>query len=240
MPSLPSSLAAAAVITAATLIAMSISDRKKKKYEARIAKLEETKQAERTGRIRAELKLRTALKNQQSYSLSPIPEELNGGNSTNGTQNEHKNLLQLECIGTIVSPYTKRMGTPRQGALVPSGRGYIQLRIPVECVDGLDLYSHAWILFTFHANTDTPNKTNKSSTKKQQKNGNSTMMNLTKTKIRPPRAPSNLKVGMLATRSPHRPNNIGLSLVQIIHCNLFKSMQKNISDGLVIVVLIWK
>ena len=224
MPSLPSSLAAAAVITAAaTLIAMSISDRnnrrrEKKKYEARIAKLEETKQAERTGRIRAELKLRTALKNQQSYSLSSIPEELNGsapnGSTTNDTQNVHN--LQLECIGRIVSPYTKRMGTPRQGALVPSGRGYIQLRIPVECVDGLDLYSHAWILFTFHANTDTPNKTNKSPSKKQQKNGNSTMMmNLTKTKIRPPRAPSNLKVGMLATRSPHRPNNIGLSLVQI-------------------------
>jgi len=247
MPSLPSSLAAAAVITAATLIAMSISDRKKKKYEARIAKLEETKQAERTGRIRAELKLRTALKNHQSYSLSSIPEELNGSSSntdgttttTNDTQNDRYNL-QLECIGRIVSPYTKRMGTPRQGALVPSGRGYIQLRIPVECVDGLDLYSHAWILFTFHANTDTPKTNTKSPSKKQQKNGNSMMMNLTKTKIRPPRAPSNLKVGMLATRSPHRPNNIGLSLVQIIHCNLFKSMQKNISDGLVIVVLIWK
>jgi len=221
MPSLPSSISAAVVITAATtLIAISISDRnnhrhEKKKYEARIAKLEETKQAERTGRIRAELKLRTALKNQQSYSLSSIPEELNGS-STNGTATTKNDALQLECIGKIVSPYTKRMGTPRQGALVPSGRGYIQLRIPVECVDGLDLYSHAWILFTFHANTDTPNKTNKSSTKKQQKNGNCTMMmNLTKTKIRPPRAPSNLKVGMLATRSPHRPNNIGLSLVQI-------------------------
>jgi len=225
MPSFPSSLAAAAVITtAATLIAMSISDRnnqrrENKKYEARIAKLEETKQAERTGRIRAELKLRTALKNQQSYSLSSIPEELNGsaadGSTTDDTQNGEQNL-QLECIGRIVSPYTKRMGTPRQGALVPSGRGYIQLRIPVECVDGLDLYSHAWILFTFHANTDTPKTSTKSPTKKQQKNGNSTMMmNLTKTKIRPPRAPSNLKVGMLATRSPHRPNNIGLSLVQI-------------------------
>ena len=222
MPSFSSSLAGAAVITATTLIAITISDRnsrrrEKKKYEARITKLEETKQAERTGRIRAELKLRTALKNQQSYSLSSIPEELNGSSSTaNGTTTTTNDALQLECIGKIVSPYTKRMGTPRQGALVPSGRGYIQLRIPVECVDGLDLYSHAWILFTFHANTDTPKTNAKSSTKKQQKNnGNSMMMNLTKTKIRPPRAPSNLKVGMLATRSPHRPNNIGLSLVQI-------------------------
>ena len=42
------------------------------------------------------------------------------------------------------------------------------------------------------------------------------MIPLSKTKIRPPRG-NGLKVGMLATRSPHRPNNIGLSLVKISH-----------------------
>ena len=88
------------------------------------------------------------------------------------------------------------------------------------------MYSHAWILFTFHANTDAHTKQqtamqqSTNSKSKQSKNkGNSTnnngMLNLSKTKIRPPRAPHGLKVGMLATRSPHRPNNIGLSLVQI-------------------------
>ena len=145
----------------------------------------------------------------------------------NDVRQQHKQQnnqqLQLQCIGTIISPYTKRMGTPRQGALVPSGRGYIQLNIPVECVDGLDMYSHAWILFTFHANTDAHTKQQtamqQSKSKQSKKKGNSTnnnsMSNLSKTKIRPPRAPHGLKVGMLATRSPHRPNNIGLSLVQI-------------------------
>ena len=62
-------------------------------------------------------------------------------------------------------------------------------------VEGMDLYSHAWVLFAFHANTDMPDSR--------------------KTKVRPPRAPKGCKVGMLATRSPHRPNNIGLSLVKV-------------------------
>lgn len=102
------------------------------------------------------------------------------------------------------------MGTPRQGALVPSGRGFVQLRIPVECIEGLESYSHAWIIFTFHANTDTPTATTIGSAT----NTTSSKLNFSKTKIRPPRG-NGIKVGMLATRSPHRPNNVGLSLVKI-------------------------
>ena len=119
------------------------------KQKAMISKLEETRQAERTGRIRAEMKLRTHLKSQESNKSADNASD-EGDNSTN----EHNsNNLQLQCIGKIVSPYTKRMGTPRQGALVPTGRGYVQLEIPIECVEGLELYSHAWILFSFHANS---------------------------------------------------------------------------------------
>ena len=172
------------------------------KQKAMISKLEETRQAERTGRIRAEMKLRTHLKSQESNKSADNTSD-EGDNSTN----EHNsNNLQLQCIGKIVSPYTKRMGTPRQGALVPTGRGYVQLEIPIECVEGLELYSHAWILFSFHANTDMP------STSRANDRG---FKNLTKTKIRPPRG-NGIKVGMLATRSPHRPNNIGLSLVKVV------------------------
>jgi tRNA-Thr(GGU) m(6)t(6)A37 methyltransferase TsaA len=172
-----------------------------------LSKLEETRAAERKGRIRAEMKLRTQLKKEVAHSNPAESNDDEGGNENDASAIKHN--LQLHCIGVVVSPFTKRMGTPRQGALVPSGRGYIQLRIPVECVEGLDLYSHAWILFTFHANTDTPSVITKNST------DNSQTLNLTKTKIRPPRG-NGIKVGMLATRSPHRPNNIGLSLVQIV------------------------
>lgn len=186
-------LAAAAISLVMTTAALYA---RHKRSSALIIKLEENRLAERKGRIRAEMKLRSCLKNEGADTATQ-----NGA-----AADTQKHNLQLHCIGTVVSPYTKRMGTPRQGALVPSGRGFIQLRIPVECVEGLEMYSHAWVLFTFHANTDTPNATSNS--------GDGSMMNLSKTKIRPPRA-GNIKVGMLATRSPHRPNNIGLSLVQV-------------------------
>lgn len=110
--------------------------------------------------------------------------------------NHDKHGLKLKCIGTIVSPFTKRMGTPRQGALAMSARGYVQLitkNCHEETIDGLDAYSHCWILFSFHANTNIDNK---------------------KAKVRPPRG-GGVRVGQLATRSPHRPNNIGLSLVKV-------------------------
>lgn len=193
------------VTAAAAAAALLYTSRHIKKQEGRITKLEETRQAERKGRIRAEMKLRTHLKSVETNIAS--------GDST--TQNESdestsSSNLHLRCIGKIVSPYTKRMGTPRQGALVPTGRGYIQLEIPIECVEGLELYSHAWIIFSFHANTDIPNNNNNKNSK-----GSGSFPNLSKTKIRPPRG-NGIKVGMLATRSPHRPNNIGLSLVQVV------------------------
>jgi tRNA (adenine37-N6)-methyltransferase len=151
--------------------------------------------AERKGRIKAEIKLRTQVKEEEEkrvaasmafYSKENISNDLNG-----------KPML-LKCIGTVRSPFTKRMGTPRQGALAPHSRGYIQLNhsiAPMETLLGLDTYSHAWILFQFHANTDLQSIS-------------------VKTKIRPPRG-GGIKVGSMATRSPHRPNNIGLSLVKI-------------------------
>lgn len=232
-PSSPSSSSSTAIIAIASSLATAIvvsilyhhRHQKADEYEERIAKLEETRQAERTGRIRAEMKLRTCLKNNNNETNNTID------NDTLPPTASDEHNLNLECIGTIISPYTKRMGTPRQGQLVPSGRGRIQLRIPCECVDGLELYSHAWILFTFHANTDTPTaakKSSKNGNKKKRTNNNNIMMNLPKTKIRPPRAPKGIKVGMLATRSPHRPNNIGLSLVQIVSVDK-KNKQVHIS-----------
>jgi tRNA (adenine37-N6)-methyltransferase len=136
-------------------------------------KLWKERQAERTGRIRAEVKLREALNTQSKK----------GGDT-----------MSLKRIGTVVSPFTKRMGTPRQGALVPSSRAFIQFSIPMEAMDGTDQYSHLWIIFEFHANTD--------------------LASSKKTKIRPPRG-GGIRIGQLATRSPHRPNPLGLSLVKI-------------------------
>lgn len=112
------------------------------------------RQEERTGRIRAEVKLRNVLKEHVSSSAP-------------STDDPH--AMKLSTIGIIVSPYTKRMGTPRQGALVPSSRGFIQFAnsLSPQAVEGIDEYSHIWVIFAFHKNTS--------------------LATSKKTKIRPPR-----------------------------------------------------
>jgi tRNA-Thr(GGU) m(6)t(6)A37 methyltransferase TsaA len=100
----------------------------------------------------------------------------------------------FEPIGFVRSPFTERMEAPRQapgGApgrieLLP-GRGF------EDALEGLDAWDYAWILFVFHENV-------------AQDRG-------WRPKVQPPR--SEKKVGVFATRSPHRPNPIGLSCVRI-------------------------
>jgi tRNA (adenine37-N6)-methyltransferase len=152
--------------------------------------LEARRREERTGRIRAEVKLRTLSKEKTALALQIKA----GSGEESSNQQAPQHALALKCIGTVVSPYTKRMGTPRQGLLVPSSRAFIELNLQTEALDGIESYSHVWIIFGFHANTNAFHK---------------------KTKVRPPRATGNHKVGQLATRSPHRPNPIGLSLVKM-------------------------
>ena len=169
-------------------------------------KWNEKRLAERRGRIRAEVSLRTHLKEvEQSKLNNEVDEKTNCNAASSNASNDNKMLLK--CIGTVITPFTKRMGTPRQGALVPSSRAYLQLEatINVEILDGMEDYSHCWVLFQFHANTNGMTTTN---------GGFATNK---KTKIRPPRTSGhgNQKVGILATRSPHRPNPMGLSLVKV-------------------------
>ena len=102
-------------------------------------------------------------------------------------------------IGFVESPFPDRRGTPRQPMLVPAARGKIRFDrkiIQNEHFKELDQFSHVWVVFVFHNNTNAE-KASKSS------------------KIKPPRL-HGAKVGCLSTRSPHRPNNIGLSVCEII------------------------
>lgn len=147
--------------------------------EERILRLEE-----RRGRTRAEVSLR----NLKKQALSP-PEG-----------------LVVRRIGVVRSPFVKRAGTPRQGLVCPSSRGKVVLQrggnVVAAALDGLDRYSHAWLLFEFHANTDDPTRRVAS-------------------KVCPPRGYGE-RVGWLATRSPHRTNPVGLSLVSIEGVDLEK------------------
>ena len=80
-----------------------------------------------------------------------------------------------------------------QGVLDPQSEGIIDLKkFPqhVEMLEGLESFSHLWIIFVFHQNAGT-----------------------WKTKVLPPRADK--KVGVFASRSPYRPCPIGMSAVRL-------------------------
>lgn len=106
--------------------------------------------------------------------------------------------FEFVVIGKIKSPFKEKFGTPRQPGLTPDINGFIQINKNYSNIDAfydLEGFSHIWIIFVFH----------QEKTLKQQWSP----------KVRPPRLGGNKKVSVFATRSPNRPNPIGLSLVKL-------------------------
>ena len=102
----------------------------------------------------------------------------------------------LEPIGFIKSCYQEKFGIPRQPGLASSARAKLTLTGSCNCpeaVVGLEQFSHIWIQFLFH---------------QTQKDG-------WRPTVRPPRLGGEKRVGVFATRSTHRPNPLGLSLVKL-------------------------
>ncbi|MEM7645363.1 MAG: tRNA (N6-threonylcarbamoyladenosine(37)-N6)-methyltransferase TrmO [Pseudomonadota bacterium] len=98
-------------------------------------------------------------------------------------------------IGIVRSPYKQKFGTPRQSGLVPEAQGVIELNphhVPQGALEGLEGFSHLWLFFHFHQNNQA------------RRNG----------KVRPPRLQGET-MGVFATRTPHRPNPMGMSLLKI-------------------------
>ncbi|ETW03252.1 hypothetical protein H310_05648 [Aphanomyces invadans] len=114
-----------------------------------------------------------------------------------------KNGYTFDAIGTVSSCFRDRRGTPRQGALVPGSKARITLlpSISPTSLECLDQFSHMWVLFVFHENTNLAKvSTHKTTTYPA--------------KIAPPRL-GGKKVGLFSTRTPHRPNSIGLTVVKV-------------------------
>ncbi|OEU77717.1 MAG: tRNA-Thr(GGU) m(6)t(6)A37 methyltransferase TsaA [Desulfuromonadales bacterium C00003107] len=104
--------------------------------------------------------------------------------------------IHFETIGTIRSCYKEKFGIPRQAGLVPTATATLELLAPfnrAEAFTGLEGFSHLWLLFLFHGND----------------------YKGWKTTVRPPRLGGNARLGVFATRSPFRPNPIGLSAVKL-------------------------
>ncbi|XP_017175911.1 tRNA (adenine(37)-N6)-methyltransferase isoform X1 [Mus musculus] len=107
-----------------------------------------------------------------------------------------RNLL-TEPIGYLESCFPAKIGTPRQPSICSHSRACLKIRKnifnnPEHSLMGLEEFSHVWILFVFH------------------KNGH---LNY-KAKVQPPRL-NGAKTGVFSTRSPHRPNAIGLTLAKL-------------------------
>lgn len=104
--------------------------------------------------------------------------------------------MNFEPIGLIHSGFKEKFGIPRQPGLATSMQATIEL-LPEfsseEIVRGLEGCSHIWLIFVFSACVDQGWKPT----------------------VRPPRLGGNQRVGVLATRSPFRPNPIGLSAVKL-------------------------
>jgi tRNA-Thr(GGU) m(6)t(6)A37 methyltransferase TsaA len=109
---------------------------------------------------------------------------------------EIERSVSYKPIGYLESCYRDKFGTPRQPGLSPSA--WSQLKIlpewqPEQALQGLENFSHLWLVFHFHQNK----------------------VARYHAKVHPPRLGGE-SMGVFATRSPHRPNPIGLSLVELI------------------------
>ncbi|WP_413694145.1 TrmO family methyltransferase domain-containing protein [Psychromonas sp. KJ10-2] len=62
---------------------------------------------------------------------------------------------QHTIIGTVHSPYKEKFAVPRQPGLVPSATAELEILPPfndINAFNGLDEFSHLWLIFTFHKN----------------------------------------------------------------------------------------
>lgn len=104
--------------------------------------------------------------------------------------------MQIEPIAYFRSPLKSKFGLPRQGGLAASLCGQIVFEPAyrhAEAVRGLEAFSHLWLIWGFSANRHEA-------------------VGLT---VRPPRLGGNERVGVFASRSPFRPNALGLTCVYI-------------------------
>ena len=102
----------------------------------------------------------------------------------------------MKIIGYIHTDFPSKFGIPRQSGLVPQLKGTItfepEFRNP-QAFKGLEEFSHIWLLWKF--------------SRSEKERWSAT--------VKPPRLGGKKRMGVFATRSPYRPNDIGLSSVKL-------------------------
>lgn len=123
--------------------------------------------------------------------------------------------VTLSPIGIIRTPFQDRFGIPRQSGLTPSVNGTIEVALPWAAgIKGLESFSHVWLIFLFHEH----------GAKK------------VRPTIRPPRLGGYDRLGVFATRSPHRPCPLGMSVVKLLEVREATAQERRQGIGSVVIV----
>ena len=110
----------------------------------------------------------------------------------------------MKVIAKIYTDFPTKFGLPRQSCLIPELTGTIVMEKEyrqIEAFRGIEEFSHLWLLWEF------------SEAKRQ--NWSAT--------VKPPRLGGKTRMGVFATRSPFRPNPIGLSVVKLLSVELHET-----------------
>lgn len=113
--------------------------------------------------------------------------------------------MQIFPIAYIENDYKDKLAVPRQSGIVDEVVSKIKFEKAYSCreaVSGIENFSHLWLIWEFSQN---------------KQSGHS----LT---VRPPRLGGNKRVGVFSSRSPYRPNRLGLSCVRLIRVEYDKKM----------------
>lgn len=108
--------------------------------------------------------------------------------------------MEIKPIARIYTSYSEKFGIPRQSGIASDTAVIIPEKefCRKEAFRGLEQYSHLWLIWQFSESAD--------------KKWSPT--------VRPPRLGGNRRVGVFATRSPFRPNSLGLSSVRLVSVDL--------------------
>lgn len=105
--------------------------------------------------------------------------------------------MLIDPVATFRSPMTEKFGIPRQAGLASSLRGTVVFGPDYKSPDalrGLEGFDYIWLIWGFNLNRE---------------NVSGNLM------VRPPRLGGNVRIGVFASRSPYRPNGLGLSSVKV-------------------------